>query len=84
VKRGANKMMKLNTIIPMCLAVLVCADAKSFPSLAPTPPMGWNSWNWFGKNDINEGIVREVIDAMATNGLRDAGYTYICCVLPAS
>jgi len=46
-------------------------------NLAPTPPMGWNSWNWFGKKDINEKIVREVIDAMVSEGLRDAGYIYV-------
>lgn len=45
--------------------------------LAPTPPMGWNSWNWFGKTQINEQIVREVIDAMVSSGLRDAGYKYV-------
>lgn len=45
--------------------------------LSKPPPMGWNSWNWFGKNDINENIVREVIDAFVTEGLRDAGYEYI-------
>ena len=39
--------------------------------------MGWNSWNWFGKSGINEQIVQEVIDAMAAQGLRDAGYTYV-------
>ncbi len=39
--------------------------------------MGWNSWNWFGKEAINEQIVCEVIDAMVTNGLRDAGYRYV-------
>lgn len=45
--------------------------------LAPTPPMGWNSWNWFGKDQINEKVVREVIDAVVKEGLRDAGYKYI-------
>jgi alpha-galactosidase len=45
--------------------------------LAPAPPMGWNSWNWFGKQAINEQIVRDVIDAMVAQGLRDAGYTYV-------
>lgn len=38
--------------------------------------MGWNSWGHF-RCDINEGIIRETIDAMATNGMRDAGYAYI-------
>ncbi len=45
--------------------------------LAPTPPMGWNSWNWHGKKDINEKVVKDTIDAMAENGLLDAGYEYI-------
>ena len=44
--------------------------------LAKTPPMGWNSWNVFGK-DINEKVIRETADAMVTSGLRDAGFTYL-------
>jgi alpha-galactosidase len=47
------------------------------PDLARTPPMGWNSWNWHGKKDINEQIVRETIDAIVKEGLRDAGYIYV-------
>jgi alpha-galactosidase len=44
---------------------------------APTPPMGWNSWNWFGKKNINEKIVHEVIDAIHNEGLQKAGYNYV-------
>lgn len=46
-------------------------------NLAPTPPMGWNSWNWHGKKDITETIVRETIDAIVSTGMRDAGYRYV-------
>ena len=42
--------------------------------VAPTPPMGWNSWNYFGKHQINETVMRECIDAMVSSGLKDAGY----------
>lgn len=42
-----------------------------------TPPMGWNSWNWFGKNKINEKLIREVIDAIVKQGVKDAGYSYV-------
>jgi alpha-galactosidase len=45
-------------------------------SLAPTPPMGWNSWNKFGC-DITERLIREVADAMVATGLKDAGYQYV-------
>ncbi len=62
-------------------AALLCAagsaSAQKNPSLSPTPPMGWNSWNWFGKKDITEEAVREVIDAIVENGYKEAGYDYI-------
>jgi alpha-galactosidase len=45
-------------------------------TLAPTPPMGWNSWNKFGC-DINERLIREVADAMVATGMRDAGYQFV-------
>ncbi|MBX6379158.1 MAG: glycoside hydrolase family 27 protein [Thermoflavifilum aggregans] len=44
--------------------------------LAPTPPMGWNSWNHFGCN-IDENIIKEMADAMVSSGMKDAGYEYI-------
>ena len=44
--------------------------------LAPTPPMGWNSWNEFQGN-INEKLINSVADAFVANGLKDAGYTYV-------
>ncbi|HEV8485809.1 MAG TPA: glycoside hydrolase family 27 protein, partial [Blastocatellia bacterium] len=44
--------------------------------LARTPPMGWNSWNKFAGR-IDDATVRGIADAMAGNGMRDAGYVYI-------
>ncbi|MBV5349427.1 alpha-galactosidase [bacterium] len=44
--------------------------------IAPTPPMGWNSWNYFGEK-INEDVIRKTADAMVSSGLRDAGYRYL-------
>jgi alpha-galactosidase len=45
-------------------------------SLARTPPMGWNSWNKFAGR-VDDATVRSIADAMATNGMKDAGYLYI-------
>jgi alpha-galactosidase len=45
--------------------------------LAKTPPMGWNSWNKYGCKGLNEKVVRATADAMATNGMKDAGYEYV-------
>jgi len=44
--------------------------------LAPTPPMGWNSWNNFGCNTSAEQI-KSVADAMVASGMADVGYQYI-------
>ncbi len=52
------------------------APAAAKPPLAPTPPMGWNSWNRFGC-DIDEALIRETADAMVSSGMAAAGYTYV-------
>ena len=44
--------------------------------LARTPPMGWNSWNKFAGR-IDDATVRGIADAMAGNGMKEAGYVYI-------
>ncbi|WP_082468060.1 MULTISPECIES: glycoside hydrolase family 27 protein [unclassified Sphingomonas] len=44
--------------------------------LAQTPPMGWNSWNKFACN-VNEKVIRATADAIASNGMRQAGYAYV-------
>ena len=46
------------------------------PSIASTPPMGWNSWNHFA-GKIDDATVRAQADAMVSSGMRDAGYIYI-------
>ncbi len=43
---------------------------------ARRPPMGWNSWNYYGCT-IDEHIIREAADALVASGMRDAGYTYV-------
>jgi len=46
------------------------------PNIAPTPPMGWNSWNKFACN-VSEQLIRQQADGMAASGMKDAGYQYI-------
>jgi alpha-galactosidase len=57
--------------------LLAAAPGPARPAPPAAPPMGWNSWNWHGKRDINERIVEETIRAMVATGLRDAGYIYV-------
>ena len=44
-------------------------------TLAPTPPMGWNSWDAYGTT-VTEAEVRANADAMAS-GLKQYGWQYI-------
>ena len=56
--------------------LLVCtAKAEQSPSLAPTPPMGWNSWDSYGTT-VTEAQVRSNADAMAGR-LARFGWQYI-------
>ena len=52
------------------------AQAKE-PLLAPTPPMGWMSWNQFGP-EVSDRLVCEMADAMVKSGMKAAGYEYLC------
>jgi len=47
-----------------------------YNGLAKTPPMGWNSWNKFAGR-VDDATVRAIADAMASNGMKDAGYVYV-------
>jgi alpha-galactosidase len=45
--------------------------------LALTPPMGWYPWNEFGQDPQNEKLIKEIVDALVSSGLKEAGYTYV-------
>ncbi|WP_028007642.1 NPCBM/NEW2 domain-containing protein [Solimonas flava] len=40
-------------------------------------PMGWNSWNYFRCDDLNETAVLAQAQALVDSGLIDAGYRYV-------
>jgi alpha-galactosidase len=44
--------------------------------VALTPPMGVNTWYGYSSG-INETLIKSLADQMVTNGLKDAGYTYL-------
>ena len=74
--------MRLSVAMP--LAVLALAffvpglKAQSAPTqaVAQTPPMGWNSWNFFfGK--VTDKDIRASADQIVATGMKDAGYVYV-------
>lgn len=50
--------------------------AQAMAPVAATPPMGWNSWNYFA-DKVTDADVRAAADAMVASGMRDAGYVYV-------
>ncbi len=68
--------MKTLALTLFCLSSLLCYSQK-FEGLALTPPMGWNSWNKFACDGLNEKVVMEIADAMVESGMKEAGYEYI-------
>jgi alpha-galactosidase len=68
------------TLLAICLSTVavtaVSAQTTGLTgSLAPTPPMGWNSWNTF-QTRIDEPLLKGMVDAYVSSGMRDAGYQY--------
>lgn len=64
------------SLYPVKVAIAQHTNAtKSSQSL--TPPMGWNSWNHYACSGLNEDVIEKTASAMVSNGLKDAGYTYI-------
>ena len=69
--------MKKIFIACVLTTLVAITNAQKFKNLAPTPPMGWNSWNKFQCDSINETVVKQVADAMVSSGMKDAGYQYV-------
>lgn len=67
-------MKKLNFLFILLLSNSI--HAQKFEGLAPTPPMGWNSWNTFEAN-IHEDLIKQIADIIVSSGMKDAGYEYV-------
>jgi alpha-galactosidase len=54
----------------------VKTHAAASPVIAATPPMGWNSWNFFA-GKVTDKDIRGAADQMVATGMKDAGYIYV-------
>jgi alpha-galactosidase len=75
-----NLLTKGSTLLLFCVLALIlpCTAFAQVQrdSLAQTPPMGWNSWNKF-QCKVSEDLIKSIADAIATNGMKEAGYEYV-------
>ncbi|MFI5194979.1 MAG: glycoside hydrolase family 27 protein, partial [Chitinophagales bacterium] len=77
-----HSTIKMTNMIRSFLAMIALllfqqGFSQKFEQLALTPPMGWNSWNKFACDGVNEQVIRKTADAMVSSGMKDAGYEYV-------
>src|SRR5882762_6494266 len=71
-------MMRFRTAM-LTLAVVSFASVAAIQAQTPvaqTPPMGWNSWNFFAAK-VTDKDIRGAADQMVATGMKDAGYIYV-------
>jgi alpha-galactosidase len=68
---------RLRFVLPLfALAVLSATAALAQSPVAQTPPMGWNSWNFFA-DKVTDKDIRGAADQLVATGMKDAGYIYV-------
>nr|WP_251512525.1 ricin-type beta-trefoil lectin domain protein [Actinacidiphila bryophytorum] len=67
-------------LLAVCAALVAPGGAQPAVALgnglALTPQMGFNDWNAYGCN-VSESLIKSTAQAMHTNGMQAAGYTYV-------
>jgi alpha-galactosidase len=63
-------------LLLVALAALSATAAFAQSSVAQTPPMGWNSWNFFAER-VTDKDIRGAADQLVATGMKDAGYIYV-------
>ena len=69
------RMLMVPTALLSISTTAFAGDSNNNPSLAPAPPMGWNSWDSFGPT-VREEEVKANTDFMAAN-LAKFGWQYV-------
>ncbi len=68
--------MRLLRYTILLLAAIFSTEANAQDKEARAPIMGWASWNNY-RVGINEDIIKSQADAMASNGMKSVGYSFI-------
>ena len=71
-----QRIIRRAASLTILAAALLWAAPPTPNGLAPTPPMGWNSWNKFACN-VSEDLIKRAADAMVKTGMKDSGYEFI-------
>ena len=71
-----NIIVLFATALAMSFLGLCRGANAQTTSVAQTPPMGWNSWNYFAGR-VTDKDIRDSADQIVASGMRDAGYIYV-------
>jgi alpha-galactosidase len=63
-------------VLAICSLAANAQQKSASMQVALTPPMGWNSWNYFADKVSDKGI-RDAADQLVATGMKDAGYIYV-------
>jgi alpha-galactosidase len=84
-REATMRIVALLSTAVLALASLTAASQTSAPAktltvprqlVAQTPPMGWNSWNFFAER-VSDKDIRAAADQLVATGMKDAGYIYV-------
>jgi alpha-galactosidase len=68
--------LPLAALLLSAFTSLAPVGARAQEPVAQTPPMGWNSWNYFASKVDDKGV-RAAADQIVATGMKDAGYIYV-------
>lgn len=71
---NASRLRLLPLLAASAAVFLACSAAHA--QVAQTPPMGWNSWNYFASK-VDDAGIRAAADQIVASGMKDAGYVYV-------
>jgi alpha-galactosidase len=73
MRHAASVLAAILAISPLAA---LSQESRSPQVVAQTPPMGWNSWNYFAKR-VTDKDIRDSADQIVASGMKDAGYIYV-------
>lgn len=74
--KSLKRFLFISVHLACCIALLQAQNApKKYHTWAPTPPLGWNSWDIYGTT-VTEQQIKDQADAMSTHLLK-SGYKYL-------
>jgi alpha-galactosidase len=70
------RILSLSALVVFAASTFAASQSTLSTNVAERPPMGWNSWNFFGTG-VSDKAIRDAADQIVASGMKDAGYNYV-------